>query len=56
MKKKVTYSKDAHLHIRVDKNDLKRWKERARQWEIPLTVYAIRALNHMDRFGEKAKA
>jgi hypothetical protein len=45
MKKTVTYSKDAHLHIRVDKNDLRLWKADAKKKGLQLTAMTIRALN-----------
>lgn len=45
MEKKVTYVKDAHLHIRVDRDDLERWKETAKKCASDLTSYVINTLN-----------
>lgn len=45
MEKKVTYIKDAHLHIRVDRDDLERWKESAKKCAVDLTTYVINMLN-----------
>ncbi len=45
MEKKVTYVKDAHLHIRVDSDDLMKWKTLARIMRVDLTTYVINTLN-----------
>jgi len=43
--------KDTHLHIRANSGDLKRWRQRAKVWDVPLSVFVVRALNYCDRFG-----
>ena len=54
MEKRIRLVKDAHLHIRVDKDDLKRWKTEARRHKMSVTEYAIRKLNEQQSITKSA--
>ena len=54
MKKKVTYTKDAFLHIRVDSVDKKVWEAMARKWNVTLTKFVIACMNAASRKSQTA--
>ena len=54
MEKRIRFVKDAHLHIRVDKDDLKRWRLAARRHKLSLTQYAIKKLNQREQSDNAA--
>lgn len=56
MEKKTVLVKDAHLHIRVDSDDLNRWKQHVRdyRWQN-LTSFVVSTLNGLLRERDAAR-